>query len=83
MTEKQRILLTELHDNGCSDSEFERFCKKHKINLGEANRYISEIDAPAVCHGCRNVVYFPWMSPCVGCSRPMKDRYEPYEGGKK
>lgn len=76
MTKIKLQKLKELHDNGCSDSDIEDFCKKNKVSQKEAFHLISTWIAPDCCQGCKHIDFYPDMPPCLHCSRIRKDMYE-------
>jgi len=77
MTDRQKELLTQLHKDGCTDSDIEDFCEEHNISKKDAFRFVIELIAPQQCKGCKYIGYRS-IYPCNACSRAriLKDHYE-------
>lgn len=75
LTEVMKAQLRDLDTKGCTDSDVRDFCDEHNISYRTADDFLSEINAPDCCKGCKHVGLFPSLSPCVDCSRPKRDYY--------
>lgn len=79
LSEAHRGWLDRMHENGCTDSDLYDFCKRNKINIKEASRYMAELSAPSQCKGCKYIEslgIYGAMYPCSVCSRICKDMYK-------
>ena len=77
LTEEQKKVLNELYERGCTDSDVYDACVKYEMKERDADLYMSELNAPKQCKGCKHVTMFPSMPPCSSCSRACsKDMYE-------
>ncbi len=75
LTENEQNKLKELTAKGCTDSDIENFCEENKVSLKAALCYVSELYAPLQCRGCKNVDFYPNMSPCIYCCRIHQKDY--------
>lgn len=70
--------LRRLVDNGCTDSAIRDFIDEHPdVNGHEIWDYVSELNAPNSCKGCK-YIQMSGMFPCNKCSRrvTLKDYFE-------
>ena len=75
LTEGMKAQLRDLDTKSCTDSDIRDFCDEYNISYRTAFDFISEINAPDCCKGCKHVGVFPSLYPCVDCSRPKRDYY--------
>lgn len=78
LSEKEKIEIKKLNENGCTDSDIIYFCENKKISQRAAFHYIAELNAPPQCQGCKNIGMLPSMPPCTRCKRiHQRDCFEP------
>ena len=77
LTEDQMNALTAMNEAGCTDSDVCRYCEQNDVSLREADAFISELNAPEECKGCKHVTTLSMCFPCNVCSRMKKDSIAP------
>jgi hypothetical protein len=54
LTEDIQAQLRDLDTKGCTDSDIRDFCDEHNISYRTAFDFLSEINVPDCCKGCKS-----------------------------
>ena len=72
--------VRQIVERGCTDSDIEDYIEKHPNIKGKVRiwDYVSDLNAPECCKGCKHVQLIGFSMPCTNCSRVLnsKDYYE-------